>query len=73
VLATLKRLGNSRFRGEMETRYGIVTKDAFGVRMNEMQRVANNWGAIMHWPLRSGRPAITRPARWQRSWPSRDA
>jgi 3-methyladenine DNA glycosylase AlkD len=44
VLATLKRLGNSRFRAEMEPRYGIVTKDAFGVRMNEMQRVAKQLG-----------------------------
>lgn len=44
VLATLKRLGNPRFREEMETRYGIVTKDAFGVRMNEMQRVAKQLG-----------------------------
>ncbi len=44
VLATLKHLGNPRFRAEMETRYGIVTKDAFGVRMNEMQRVAKQLG-----------------------------
>ena len=44
VLATLKRLGNPRFRAEMETRYGIVTKDAFGVGMNEMQRVAKQLG-----------------------------
>jgi 3-methyladenine DNA glycosylase AlkD len=44
VLATLKRLGNPRFRAEMEPRYGIVTKDAFGVRMNEMQSVAKQLG-----------------------------
>ena len=44
VLATLKRLGDPRFRAEMEPRYGIVTKDAFGVRMNEMQRVAKQLG-----------------------------
>ena len=44
VLATLKRLGNPRFLAEMETRYGIVTKDAFGVRMSEMQRVAKQLG-----------------------------
>ena len=44
VLATLKRLGNPRFRAEMETRYGIVVKDAFGIRMNEMQRVAKQLG-----------------------------
>jgi 3-methyladenine DNA glycosylase AlkD len=44
VLATLKRMGNSRFRAEMEPRYGIVTKDAFGVRMNEMQSVAKQLG-----------------------------
>lgn len=45
VLATLKRIGSPRFRAEMETRYGIVTKDAFGVRMNEMQRVAKQLGS----------------------------
>ncbi|MGC3958613.1 MAG: DNA alkylation repair protein [Verrucomicrobiota bacterium] len=44
VLTILKRVGNPRFRAEMETRYGIVTKDAFGVRMNEMQRVAKQLG-----------------------------
>jgi len=44
VLAALKRLGNPLFRAEMETRYGIVTKDAFGVRMNEMQRIAKQLG-----------------------------
>ena len=44
MFATLKRMGNVRFREEMETRYGIVTKDAFGVRMNEMQRVAKQLG-----------------------------
>lgn len=44
VLATLKRLGSPRFRAEMETRYGIVTKDAFGVRMNQMQHVAKQLG-----------------------------
>src|SRR5882672_8012400 len=44
VLTTLKRLGNPRAREEMQTRYGIVTKDAFGVRMNEMQRVAKQLG-----------------------------
>jgi len=44
VLATLKRLANPRIREEMETRYGIITKDAFGIRMNEMQRVAKQLG-----------------------------
>jgi 3-methyladenine DNA glycosylase AlkD len=44
ILATLQGLGNPRFRAEMESRYGIVTKDAFGVRMNEMQRVAKQLG-----------------------------
>jgi 3-methyladenine DNA glycosylase AlkD len=44
VLASLKRLGNPRIRAEMETRYGIVTKDAVGIRMNEMQRVAKQLG-----------------------------
>jgi len=44
VLATLKRLGNPRIRGEMESRYGIVTKDAYGVRMRDMQAVAKKFG-----------------------------
>jgi 3-methyladenine DNA glycosylase AlkD len=44
VRASLKKLGDPRIREEMETRYGIVTKDAFGVRMNEMQRVAKQRG-----------------------------
>ena len=44
MLVTLKRMGNPRFRAEMETRYGIVTKDAFGVHMNEMQRVGKQLG-----------------------------
>lgn len=44
VIAILKRLGNPRFRAELESRYGIVTKDAYGVRMNEMQRVAKQLG-----------------------------
>lgn len=44
ALATLKGLSDSRIREEMETRYGIVTKDAFGVRMNEMQRLAKQLG-----------------------------
>jgi 3-methyladenine DNA glycosylase AlkD len=44
VLASLKRLSNARIREEMEPRYGIVTQDAFGVRMSEMQRVAKQLG-----------------------------
>ena len=44
VLAELKRRSNSRIREEMESRYGIVTKDAYGVRMNEMQRVGKQLG-----------------------------
>jgi len=44
VLATLKCLGNPRIREEMKTRYGIVTKDAYGIRMSEMQRVAKQLG-----------------------------
>jgi 3-methyladenine DNA glycosylase AlkD len=44
VLATLKRLSNPRIRAEMETRYGIIAKDAFGIRMNEIQRVAKQLG-----------------------------
>jgi 3-methyladenine DNA glycosylase AlkD len=37
-------MGNARRREEMESRYGIVTKDAFGIPMNEMQRVAKQLG-----------------------------
>lgn len=44
ALASVKRLSNPRIRAEMETRYGIVTKDAFGIRMNETQRVAKQLG-----------------------------
>jgi 3-methyladenine DNA glycosylase AlkD len=73
VLATLKRLGNPRFRAEMETRYGIVTPDAFGVRMNEMQRVAKQLGRNHSLALALWRPVTTRPARWRRSWPNRNA
>jgi 3-methyladenine DNA glycosylase AlkD/uncharacterized protein YdhG (YjbR/CyaY superfamily) len=44
VLATLKELSDAGFREDMSSRYGIVTRDAFGVRMNEMQRVAKEFG-----------------------------
>ena len=44
VLATLKRMANPRIRAEMKTRYGIVTKDAFGIKMSELQRVAKQLG-----------------------------
>ncbi len=44
VLATLKPMGNARIRDEMKTRYGIVIKDAYGIRMSEMQRVAKQLG-----------------------------
>lgn len=44
VLATLKKLGDPRFREDMSSRYGIVTRDAFGVRMNEMQNLAKLLG-----------------------------
>lgn len=44
ILATLQDMGDPRFRAEMATRYGIITKDAFGVRMNEMQRIAKQLG-----------------------------
>ena len=44
VLATLKRLSKPRVREEMSTRYGIVTRDAFGVRMSDMQQVAKKLG-----------------------------
>lgn len=44
VLAELKRLSQPRIREEMSSRYGIVTKDAFGVRMRDMQDVAKKLG-----------------------------
>jgi len=44
VLAKLRQMENARRREEMESRYGIVTKDAFGIPMNEMQRLAKQLG-----------------------------
>lgn len=44
VLATLREMGDARIRDEMQTRYGIVVQDAYGIRMNEMQRVAKELG-----------------------------
>ena len=44
VLASLKRLSNRHIREEMSSRYGIVTNDAFGVRMSDMQQVAKRLG-----------------------------
>ena len=44
VLATLKKLGQPRFRNDMEPRYGIVVKDAFGVPMATMQALAKKLG-----------------------------
>jgi 3-methyladenine DNA glycosylase AlkD len=44
VLASLKRLSSARIREEMSSRYGIVTKDAYGVRMRDMQDVAKKLG-----------------------------
>jgi len=44
VLTMLKKMGSARIRDEMKTRYGIVVKDAFGIRMSKMQRVAKELG-----------------------------
>ncbi len=44
VLASLKRLSKPRIREEMSSHYGIVTKDAYGVRMRDMQEVAKKLG-----------------------------
>jgi 3-methyladenine DNA glycosylase AlkD len=44
VLTALKRLSKPRIREEMASRYGIVTKDAYGVRMRDMQAVAKKLG-----------------------------
>lgn len=44
VLARLKAMSEPRFREEMATRYGIVTPDAYGVRMAAMQALAKELG-----------------------------
>lgn len=44
VLAILETLGQPRFRADMATRYGIVTKDAFGVPMAAMRALAQKLG-----------------------------
>jgi len=44
VLASLKRQSSARICEEMSSRYGIVTKDAYGVRMRDMQEVARKLG-----------------------------
>ena len=44
VLASLERLGDRRIREQMEPRFGIVARDAFGVRMNDMQQLAKRLG-----------------------------
>lgn len=44
VLAMLKRLGNARIREEMCSRCGILTSNAFGVRMRDMQDVVKKLG-----------------------------
>ena len=44
VLAELKALGSAQFRADLPARYGIVTQDAFGVRMNAMQTLAKKLG-----------------------------
>jgi 3-methyladenine DNA glycosylase AlkD len=44
VLAMLKRLSKPRIREEMSARYGIVTQDAYGVRMSDLQQVAKKLG-----------------------------
>jgi len=44
VLASLKRLSSPRIRADMSARYGIVTPNAYGVRMRDMQDVAKKLG-----------------------------
>ena len=44
VIAQLRQLALPRLRAEMESRYGIPSKKAFGVAMNRMQRVAKECG-----------------------------
>jgi uncharacterized protein YdhG (YjbR/CyaY superfamily) len=44
VLGSLRKLSEPSIRAEMSTRYGIVTKNAFGVRMSDLQQVARRLG-----------------------------
>lgn len=44
VLGQLQRLGNKKVRVEMETRYGIITKQAYGVMMRDIQLMAKGIG-----------------------------
>jgi 3-methyladenine DNA glycosylase AlkD len=44
VVASLRSQADQRVRDEMESRYGIRTKKAFGMRMSTMQKVAKELG-----------------------------
>src|SRR5690606_10322365 len=44
VLAALKKRSSKKIRDEMESRYGIVTPKAFGVRMADMKAIAKQVG-----------------------------
>lgn len=44
VLVSLERLSRKKFREDMESRYGIVVKKAWGVPMNAIQKVAKGLG-----------------------------
>ena len=44
VLEELQRMSNPKVRAEMERRYGIVTDNAYGVMMRDMQKLAKSIG-----------------------------
>jgi 3-methyladenine DNA glycosylase AlkD len=44
ALAWLERRGSKRVRDEMSSRYGIVTPQAFGVKVGEIQQLAKRLG-----------------------------
>ena len=44
VLAELQRWSSKKVREEMEPRYGVVTKKAYGVMMRDIQKVAKSIG-----------------------------
>ncbi len=58
VLTALKKRASRKVRDEMESRYGIVTPRAFGVKMSEMKAIAK----------RSGTSHELAAALWQTGW-----
>jgi 3-methyladenine DNA glycosylase AlkD len=44
VLDALKKRASKKVRDEMESRYGIITPKAFGVKMSDMKAIAKKFG-----------------------------